>query len=126
MSTNELLLTLNLPFEQSLEWVYEQLTARGLSTVRTFDLQHARRLHPFSACPRHGGRPCDCQMAVLLIYQGDIQPASLVAHSQNGRTRLYLVDTPVQRADPALESAIQLAFNPGFNVFCSSEKKSGR
>jgi hypothetical protein len=51
-------------------------------------------------------------MVVLLIYGSDRQPVSIVAHGYNGQTWFSVVDTPQQRADPHLETAIRQALAP--------------
>jgi hypothetical protein len=89
--------------------VIHVLTSIGLETLRTFDLQAAQHINTFCPCPHHGTGPCDCQMIVLLVYQGSRHPVSLVGHGYNDRTWLYLVDTPQQRADPYLEAKIRQA-----------------
>jgi hypothetical protein len=53
-------------------------------------------------------------MAVLLVYGGQTQLVSIVAHGHNGQTWFSMVDTPQQRADPHLEAAIRLALAPRF------------
>jgi hypothetical protein len=98
----------------AIDWATQELTAAGLQTLRTFDLQAAHNVnteHVFTCrpCPHYGKDPCDCQMIVLLVYQADRHPVSLVAHGYNERTWLYLVDTPQQRADPHLETTIRQA-----------------
>ncbi len=86
--------------------VIQELTGAGLQALRTFDFQPAQNMLSECACPPHESAACDCQMAVLLVYQGGRHPVSLVAHGYGERTWLYLVDTPQQRADPCLEAAI--------------------
>ncbi len=102
---------------EAISWVIQELTGNGLQTLRTFDLQAAQHGHTEQVntehvntcrpCPHHGTGPCDCQMIVLLVYQGNRPPLSLVAHGYNERTWLFLVDTPQQRADPHLEATIR-------------------
>jgi hypothetical protein len=93
----------------AINWAIQELTGTGLHTLRTFDLQAAQYVNIDCLCPYHGTGPCDCQMIVLLVYQGSRHPVSLVAHGYDERTWLYLVDTPQQRADPQLEATIRQA-----------------
>jgi hypothetical protein len=95
----------------AISWVIQQLTCTGLQTVRTFDIKADQYVSTDCPCPHHGTGPCDCQIMVLLVYQGSRQPVSLVVHGYNERTWLYLIDTPQQRADPHLEAAIRQALN---------------
>ncbi len=96
-------------YDEALDWVTRRLSSVGLQVMRTFDLQAARHTHIDCPCPHHGTEQCDCQMVVLLVYGGDTQPISMVAHSFDGRTWFSLVDNPQQRADPRLEAAIMRA-----------------
>lgn len=51
-------------------------------------------------------------MVVLLVYGGQRQPITVVAHGYNTQTWFSMVDTPQQRADPSLDSAVRLALIP--------------
>jgi len=106
MSESDALLILEQACDEAIAWVSRQVRLAGLQLVRTFDLRTARQAHADCPCPHHGTAQCDCQMVVLLVYGGDHRPISLVAHSHDGVTRLSLVDTPQQRADPRLEATI--------------------
>ena len=99
--------------DNAIDWVARQISATGLRVVRTFDLQVARSdIHVSCPCPHHGTEHCDCQMVVLLVYDSDLQPVSIVAHGHNGQTWFSVVDTPQQRSDPRLEAAIRQALVP--------------
>ena len=100
-------LILEQPSDEAVAWVIHQVNEAGLQVLRTFDLQMARLAHTECTCPQHGTDQCDCQMVVLLVYGGHIQPISLVAHSYDGKTWISLVNTPQQRADPRLEASIR-------------------
>jgi len=106
MSDNSPFLIIVQSYDEALDWVTSRLNSVGLHVMRTFDLQAARHTHAGCPCPHHGTEQCDCQMVVLLVYGGDNRPISMVAHSFDGRTWFSLVDTPQQRADPRLETAI--------------------
>lgn len=109
MSDSHPFLILEQPCNEAIDWVVRQVSGVGLQVVRTFDLQDARHDPEDCPCPHHGTDRCDCQMVVLLVYGGDYQPVSLVAHSYDGKTWFSLVDTPQQRSDPRLERAIRQA-----------------
>jgi hypothetical protein len=83
-----------------------------LRVFRTFDLQLVRRAQVNCPCPHHGTAQCNCQMVVLLVYDGRSEFVSLVVHGHSGQTWFSIVDTPQQRADPRLEAAIRLALVP--------------
>ncbi len=109
MNDNSPFLYLELSCDEAIEWVRGQLVNINLKVVRTFDLQIARHANDSCPCPHHGTDQCDCQMVVLLVYDNNRNPISIVAHGYNGQTWFSVVDTPQQRADPYLESAIQRA-----------------
>lgn len=98
--------------DEAMAWATRQVKEAGLQVLRTFDLQLARQAHSDCPCPYHGTDPCDCQMVVLLVYEDQFQPISLVAHSSDGKTWFSLVNTPQQRVDPRLEATIRQALTP--------------
>ena len=112
MGDNASFLILDQPCNTAIEGVTRQIGIIGLRVVRTFDLSDARHAHAICPCPHHGTDQCDCQMVVLLVYGSGGQPVSIVAHGHNGQTWFSIVDTPQQRADPRLETAIRLALVP--------------
>lgn len=112
MSYNKPFLSLAMTCEQAIAWITHVINSSDLQVQRTFDLQLARAGHASCPCPHHGTDQCDCQMVILLIYGGILQPVSIVAHGYNGQTWISVVDTPQQRADPGLEAAICRALMP--------------
>ncbi len=106
MSDNSPFLIVVQPYDEAIDWAIRRLSNAGLHALRTFDLQAARLGHAECPCPHHGTEKCDCQMVILLVYGSQQQPISMVAHSFDGSTWFSLVDTPQQRADPCLETAI--------------------
>jgi hypothetical protein len=107
MNSTVPLLILDRPCHDTLIWLENRLSGVGLRAVQTFDLQDARTALMGCACPHHGTAACDCQMVVVLVYDGANPPASLILHSNDGKTRLSLVDTPAQPADSTIRDAIQ-------------------
>ena len=75
-------------------WTVHQLETAGLRVIRTFDLQEARLVQSDCPCPHHGTAECNCQMSILLVYQGEQPPASLLIHSFQETTWLSLLDSP--------------------------------
>ncbi len=112
MNDSVLFMVVNQTCDQAIQWAWNRLTEAGLQVVRTFDLKAARAAHIDCTCPHHGTELCDCQMVVLLVYGGDRPPLSLVAHGHDNRTWFYVVDTPQQRADPRLETAVRQTLIP--------------
>jgi hypothetical protein len=101
----------NKPCIQIVGQTSRRLAEAGLRIVQTFDLQDARRAHGDCACPHHGSAHCDCQMVVLLIYAEGLQPVSLVAHGNESKTWLALVEAPQYTRNPGLEAIFQNVFS---------------
>ena len=107
MNTSNSFLILEQAWDQVIPWITRRLREAGLQVLPTFDLQVARSAHAGCSCPHHGTDQCDCQLAVLLIYEGQGEPVSLVIHGHDRKIHLSLVDTPEQRANPKLSGSIQ-------------------
>ena len=90
-------LSLNMPSDQSLAWLKEQLDAASLRVVQTFDLHSTRHRVGDCPCPHHGTEQCDCQLIVLLVYGTSAEPATLILHGNDGQTWLSIVEHPGQR-----------------------------
>ena len=107
MNSASLFLTIEKPGEETISWTIHLLENAGLRIMRTFDLREARLSHPDCPCPHHGTEACDCQMSVLLIYNQDQSPASLLIHSFQETTWLYLVGTSEQSIQHSLDMLIR-------------------
>jgi hypothetical protein len=90
------------------------LELNGFQTVRTFDLQAARLAHLDCPCPHHGTAQCNCQMVVLLVYQGNSVPVTMVVHGTDKNSWFYLINIsqqPVgQQLGRNIEEALSLEF----------------
>lgn len=106
MSQTTKLLTVSLESEAAVAKVIQRLSEDGLQVVRSFDLQIARSAHKHCVCNYHGTEQCDCQMIVLLVYEQQGQPLTMVVHSRNGQTHIEMVETPQQRPGWHLKDAI--------------------
>lgn len=102
------LLVLNQPSTEAVNWFTGLLAQAGLQVSRSFDLRAALAADTPCTCPHHAGN-CDCDMVVLLVYGTEQHPATIVAHSHNGRTWLTLADGPEDRPSPVLSSQIKAA-----------------
>lgn len=80
--------------DEANNWVSTQLERAGLHVYRSFDLRSARAVDNSCTCSYHGTEACDCQMVVLLVYEGQGTPATLVLHGHGGRTWMSLVEVP--------------------------------
>jgi hypothetical protein len=99
--------TIEKPGEETISWTIQLLENAGLQVIRTFDLRESRLSHPECPCPHHGTEACNCQISVLLIYHGGQPPASLMIHSFQDTTWLYVVDTPEQPVNQDLDLSIR-------------------
>jgi hypothetical protein len=107
MSTLLPFLTLSENCKQVDGWVRARLSRASLRVVQTFDLQIARLAHPDCSCPHHGTEQCSCQLVILLIYGKQEEPATLVIHGQDEKTRLSF-STPLEgRGHEPLETAVR-------------------
>jgi len=103
------LLTLREETESAVANASAHLKQSGMHVVRSFDLQSACASPPGFICPHHGENPCNCQMVVLLIYDGERGPVCMVAHGYNGRTQFGFSVSPGQNTDPGMEKRIATA-----------------
>jgi hypothetical protein len=123
MNSGSLFLTIEQPGEEAILWTIRLLENAGLRVLRTFDLRGARQSHPACPCPHHGTEACDCQMSVILIYTQDQSPASLLIHSFQETTWLYLVTTPGQPNQHRLDIMIrEILAQPVPNVIENSHE----
>ena len=92
--------------------VKHALEDTGLRVMRSFDSQLTRIAVTQATCPHHGTAACDCQIVILLVYDEDSQPATLLAHGQDGETWISLIIAPGQRPNTHLEKKIKQAISP--------------
>ena len=85
------------------------LNESGMQVLVSFDSHHVRASTSPAACPHHGTAGCDCHVAILLVYDKEKKPATLLAHGQDGETWISLVSTLGQRPSAQLESKIARA-----------------
>jgi hypothetical protein len=115
MNDNAPFMRMEVPCEEAVTSVSQQMSRAGMSVQRTFDLKQ-----PFPQidcpCPHHRTEQCDCQMIVLLVYADDRGPVSLVAHGYEGKTWFSIVDTPQQHADSDLFAFIQQTLAPAILI----------
>ena len=102
-------LSTNCPCDEALSQVNQQLKDAGLRTVQTFDLHSAMSGTHGCSCPNHGTQECDCQMVVLLVYGGAIEPQTLILHGDSQKTWISLAETVHQNRDLQLQITIQKA-----------------
>lgn len=115
MSNTVPLVVLTKPCSQAVNWAISRLEPAGFQAVRTFDLQAARSAHLDCPCPQHGSAHCHCQMVVLLVYQAETPPATLVIHGNDQKSWLYLTNAPGVSAGQSLENRLQEVFSLEIN-----------
>ena len=106
MNDNSPFLELFQPCDKAVQWLSNRLRSAGMQVVRTFNLQDARPFQAKCPCPHHGTAECNCQMVVLLVYQGKQGPVTVTAHGHDRQTWFALVDTAEQPADPHLAEVL--------------------
>jgi hypothetical protein len=106
------LLKLNCTGDEAVSRVKDILDETGLRVLVSFDSHHVRESVSPAACPHHGTLNCDCQIVILLVYDEDGQPATLMAHGQDGETWISLATTPGQGPPARLEKKISKALSP--------------
>jgi len=83
--------------KQDCESVVAQVTAAlkssGYFVMQSFDLHTATHSQSGCACAPDA---CICQMVILLVYDQDGLPATLLFASQASITSVYIVDSPTQ------------------------------
>lgn len=75
--------------------------------MTTFDFKIARSTQVEYTCPSHGTEACNCQMVIILVYNDNRAPVSLIIHGNDEHTWFYLDDSPSQRRDRELEMSIR-------------------
>lgn len=106
------LINLNCICDESVSRITDVLQERGLRVMTSFDSQLARGAANLAVCPHHGTTACDCRIVILLVYEEGSQPATLLAHGQDGETWISLVVAPGQRPPARLENKIRQALSP--------------
>ena len=106
MSQGTYLLTLNLDSKKAVKRMMDRLASDGMQVIRSFDLQTARAAHVDCTCPHHGKDECDCQLVVMLVYDDQGTPITLVAHGKDNKTHFALVDPPESLQERLLKTKI--------------------
>lgn len=82
----------------------------GLQTIVSFDSRTMRmeKTAVIPPCPHHPDIACDCHMIILLVYDGQSKPITLLAHGQNGKAWITIARQAGQ-PQAALEKRINRA-----------------
>ncbi|MEW5957029.1 MAG: hypothetical protein AB1801_04850 [Chloroflexota bacterium] len=100
---------INQPNEQIIPELIQALERQELHAILTFDFQHARSPHVSCGCPHHGTEACNCQYAVLLVYNpqhGYEVYRTLTIHGRDEQVWLSLLKRPAspRQIGPAHEA----------------------
>lgn len=106
------LIKINSTGDEAVARITDVLQDRSLRVMTSFDSQLTRTTMTPATCPHHGMADCDCQIVILLVYDQDGQPATLLAHGQDGETWISMVVAPGQRPHARLENKIKQALSP--------------
>jgi hypothetical protein len=97
---------------QVVDLLTQDLSRDEIQVTRSFDLQATRAVHVGCSCPHHGTDQCTCQLIVLLIYERQNPPITLVLEGRDGQTWVSLVMTPGEKVLPHLLDIIQAILLP--------------
>ena len=111
MTASSPFLILHKTCDEAVVWATCKLEQVGLQALRTFDLRAARSAHLDCACPHHGTAQCDCQMVVLLVYQGDNPPLTMAIHCTDRTSRFYLINIPQELPGRLVDENIYAVLN---------------
>ncbi len=85
------------PNKQIIPDLIQALERQELHAILTFDFQHARSPHVSCGCPHHGTEACNCQYAVLLVYDpqyGYEVYRTITIHGRDEQVWLSLLKKP--------------------------------
>lgn len=85
---------LDLPFDSdtSVAYIVHLLTNRKLHVSRSFKLDSACGSLSTGICSHDPKSPCECQLVVLLVTDSGLEPVSIILHSYNDNTEIFLDD----------------------------------
>ena len=93
------LLTFNMNSEDAVKFILDRLKRAGLHVIQSFDLRETSVDENDCHCAAHKNSFCDCQLVVLLVYDLNTRPATLVVQGNRLKTYLSLVEMPDQIVD---------------------------
>jgi hypothetical protein len=109
------------PCNETVQWTIGRLIQGGLQVLRTFDFEGARGVDTSCTCTCHGTDRCDCQVVILLVYDKDGQPLSLMVHGHDGKTWVNLVES-FQPNNSVLEMKIRKLLTRSDNRTVNNEQ----
>ncbi len=94
----------------------QALSTEEIQVTRSFDLQATRAVHVGCSCPHHGTDQCTCQLIVLLVYERQNPPMTLVLEGRDGQTWVSVVMAPGEKVVPHLLDLIRTTLLPDISV----------
>jgi hypothetical protein len=91
----------------AIQQVTEALHGAGLQVITSFDSRRTRMNKTNISCPHHGTEDCNCHIVVMLVYESEGYPATLVAYGQDDDTWISLAYPPGLRPSAALQAQIK-------------------
>jgi hypothetical protein len=101
---------------QVVDLLTQELSGKEIQVIRSFDLQATRAVHVGCSCPHHGTDQCACQLIVLLVYERQNPPITLVLEGMDGKTWVSLVLIPGEKILPHILDIIRMTLLPGTAV----------
>lgn len=95
--------------ENSILQVSDALQNAGLRVLISFDSRHTRMDRNNILCPHHGPVVCNCRIVVMLVYESEGVPATLIAYGQDDEIWISLTFPPGPRPSARLQSEIKAA-----------------
>ncbi len=92
------------PCEEIISLLETALQGAGLRVERTFDLRQA--LAGSTRCADPGNDTDERQYMVLLVYGASDKPATLVAHGEENRSWVEMINNSQHKPDTVLQVAI--------------------
>ena len=89
-----------------------ELSNHEIQVTRSFDLQATRAVHAGCTCPHHGIDQCTCQLIVLLLYERQDPPLTLVLEGRDGQTWVSLAMTPGEKVMPHMIDLLRATLLP--------------
>ncbi len=107
---------------QVVDLLTHELSNHEIQVTRSFDLQATRAVHAGCSCPHHGTKKCTCQLIVVLVYERQNPPLTLVLEGRDGQTWVSLVLAPGEKVLPHLLEIIRATLLPDIPVEILSEE----
>lgn len=96
-------------YKNILQEVINLLENEGLRIITSFDSQTTRRDKTSVFCPHHGTAVCNYHIIIMLVYETDGYPATLIVYGQDDEYWISLTFPPGLRPSASLQNQINTA-----------------